>query len=383
MVLMALDHGRDFTMDFSASAPTNLSTTTVPLFFTRWITHFCAPVFVLLTGVGAAFAGSRRTSRQLSWFLLTRGLWLILLEVTVVRLGWTLNINYHFVLLQVIWAIGCSMVVLAGLVHFQPIVAGLFGTVLVLAHNLLDSVHASQFGSSAWLWYLLHEHGSLRPFPWMRLVVGYPLVPWVGVMAAGYWLGTSLTSRAASHSDPTSHAITSAPAAGSRLLALLGVAMTLAFVIVRAINHYGNPNPWSPQPRGSVFTFLSFLNCDKYPPSLDFLLMTLGPSLIALALLNGRSIGRLSIWLRTFGRVPLFFYLLHLFVLHIVVVLLASPKLVLDPDLRNRLLTQGSPGFGLGVVYLVWAIAIVALYFPCRWYAGVKQHSRNPWLSYL
>jgi uncharacterized membrane protein len=368
MVLMALDHARDFTMGFGRGGPTNLATTTVALFFTRWVTHFCAPTFVLLAGTGAGLARRSKSPPELAWFLFSRGLWLVLLELTVVRLGWMLNLNYHFVVLQVIWALGWSMVVLSAFVFSPPLVAAVFGAVLVLGHNLLDGVQATQLGQASWLWHVLHESGRLQPTSWTTVMLAYPLVPWAGVMAAGYALGCLLPEEAA---------------ARRRLLLRLGTGLTLAFLIVRGLNGYGDPRPWTPQPRGAVYTVLSFLNCEKYPPSLEYLLMTLGPALLAIAALELRPVGRLSQWLRTFGRVPLFFYLIHLFVLHAVTIAFALPRLVGDPAFRTRFMSEGELDWGLGGTYLVWAVAVIALYLPCRWYAGVKRRSRSRLLSYL
>jgi uncharacterized membrane protein len=364
MVVMALDHARDFTMSHGdLQGLTDPATTTVPLFFTRWITHFCAPVFVLLAGVGAALARSKRTPRELAWFLVSRGLWLVLLEVTVVRFGFMLDLSYHFVVLQVIWVIGWSMVLLAPFAFLPPSVAGVFGVVTICAHNLLDGTHPSALG---WLWYVLHAPRQVQPLPWMHVMVAYTIIPWMGVMAAGFGLGAALPRDVASR---------------RRLFARLGAGLTIAFVILRAVNVYGDPSRWSSQPRGAVYTLLSFLNCTKYPPSLAYLLMTLGPSLLLLAWLEGKALGRLSGWLRTFGRVPLFFYLLHLPVLHLVTFVGMGAK-IFDPAYRAQLAESG-PGWPLWSTYVVWAVSIVALYVPCRWFAGVKQRSRNPWLSYL
>jgi uncharacterized membrane protein len=247
-----------------------------------------------------------------------------------------------------------------------PIVAGVFGVLLIGGHNLFDGVHAAQLGSAGWLWTLLHE-GS-HDFEHVRAVVAYPLVPWMGVLAVGYYLGTQLPS----------------DVAGQRQLFLrLGLALTAGFVLVRWLNIYGDPHAWSPQPRGPVFTFLSFLNCQKYPPSLDYLLMTLGPAMLALAWLSGRPVGWLGGWLRIFGRVPLFYYLLHLFVTHAVAFAAMAPKMITDPAFRARVLENGVPDWSLEAAYAVWLVSVVVLARPCRWYAGIKQRSKNPWLSYL
>lgn len=356
MVLMALDHVRNFTGGFGN--PTDLATTTAPLFFTRWVTHYCAPVFVFLAGVAAFFAGRRRTPAALSRFLLLRGLWLVVLELTVVRFCWFLNVDYQFSVLQVIWVIGWSMVVLAGLVRLPRWAVAVFGVALITGHNLLDGVHLSH-----WLWNIAHEPTMLRPAA-RQLFVAYPLVPWVGVMAAGYAAG-ALWLR------PDRR----------RVLALLGGALVVAFIVLRAINLYGDPSPWTAQPRPG-FTFLSFLNVTKYPPSLLFLCMTLGPALLALAALDGRDAGRPGRVLAVYGRVPLFYYVLHLLVGHAVVFAACGPRLF-DPTFRARLLADGAPGWGLGATYPLWLVTVALLYPLCRWYGAVKARSRSVWFSYL
>jgi len=364
MVVMALDHARNMVMGHGNPDPLDLANTTLLLYSTRWITHFCAPTFVLLAGVGAGLSRSKKSAPELARFLVTRGLWLVLLEVTVVSVGFFLNV--HMTLLQVIWAIGWSMVLLAPLVYLPPLYAGVFGIVMCAGHNLLDGIHAQRFGSLDWLWHVAHENGLLHQEP-HRVILGYPLVPWVGVMAAGYALGCLLPRDAHER---------------RRLLVRLGLALTVQFVVVRAINVYGDPVPWTSQPRGPVFTVLSFLKCEKYPPSLDYLLMTLGPALLAIAAFELRPLNRLTSWMRTFGRVPLFFYLCHLYVLHLVTIAMFLPSLR-DPAFRARLFDRGAPGWGLAPAYLAWIVAVVALYPLCRWYEKLKQRSRNPWLSYL
>jgi len=355
MVIMALDHTRDF-FGGSLGDPTNFATTTVLLFLTRWITHFCAPVFVFLAGTSAFLTGTRRTKPGLARFLLSRGLWLILLEVTIVRVAWSFDVTFHRLTFQVIWVIGASMVVLAGLV-FLPIAAiAIFGAVLVAAHDAFDH---SNWHSNAWT--ILHVPGVVQPSAGTRLFFLYPLVPWVGVMALGYAFGAWQQL---------------APAKRRLRVATTGVVATVAFVILRATNLYGDPAPWTHQSR-MAFTVLSFLNCAKYPPSLSYLLMTLGPSLLLLAALDGRS----PRWARPFvifGRVPLFYYVLHLYLLHGAATLIALARHAPPPATR-----WGRAGFGLLGVYVAWLLAVLVLYPACRWFAGVKSRRRDQWLSYL
>jgi len=302
MVVMALDHTRDL---FSNAAfdPTDLTQTTPLLFFTRWITHFCAPVFVLLAGTSAFLSLSGGKSRgELARFLVTRGLWLMLLEVAVVTpLGWSFNFDYGFTRLQVIWVIGASMAVLAGLVPIVPRRAiGVLGLVIVLGHNVFDGPHAAWLGGFAGTWTLLHNLTPLQPFPHKTVLSIYPIVPWFGVMALGYGCVGELMLV-----DPRKR---------DRLLLIIGLAMIALFALLRASNLYGDPKPWAVQ-KDAVRTLLSFVSCTKYPPSLLYLLMTLGPAAIVLAFAD-RLPRLITEILTTYGRVPLFYYLLHLPILH-------------------------------------------------------------------
>jgi len=376
MVIMALDHTRDFFSKDLAFDPTDLGRTFPALFLTRWITHYCAPVFIFLAGTGAFLSTGRGKSRgELSRFLLTRGLWLVLLELTWVRcLGWQFNFDLHFTFGAVIWAIGWSMVALAVLVFLPLRWVTAFGILMIASHNLFDSVKPESWGSLGWLWKILHSGGMILPAKGYRFAAGYPLVPWIGVMAAGYGFGSLLLRE---------------PVERRRWLFGLGATLTLLFILLRAINLYGDPRPWSGQ-KNSLFTLFSFMNCHKYPPSLLYLLMTLGPALLVLAALDRGMIG----WLKpllVFGRVPLFYYLLHLPLIHGLAVLasywaygradwwFANPPE--GPD--APILRPADYGYGLPVVYLVWIGVVLVLYPVCRWFAGVKRLRRDPWLSYL
>lgn len=371
MVIMALDHTRDF---FHSGAllfdPTDLSRTTPALFFTRWITHFCAPVFVFLAGTGAFLSLSRgRTKKDLSWFLVTRGLWLILLELTVIHVGLFFDLNYHFAFVQVIWAVGWSMIALAALLHLPLRAVAAFGVFVCVGHNLLDRVSPESFGSFAWLWRVLHVPGPIQSGGGgFTFFVAYPLIPWIGVMAAGYAFGALLRLEERRR---------------RRVLLTLGVGLTLAFVVLRATNFYGDPQPWSRQPRGALYTFLSFVNCQKYPPSLLYLLMTLGPAISLLPVLE-RARGALARFFLVYGRVPLFYYLPHFYLLHVAA---AAFALARYGSQAVSVLPGGQPppgyGYRLWVVYLVWITAVLLLYFPCRFWARLKQRKRSAWLSYL
>jgi uncharacterized membrane protein len=306
MVIMALDHVRDFfSHELFSFDPTNLEKTTFGFFFTRWITHFCAPVFCFLAGTGAFLSLTRGKSKhQVAYFLVTRGAWLVLLEVTVVGLSWTFN---PATLVEpgggVIWALGWSMIALAALIYLPLWALTTFAVVMIAGHNLLDPLVPAQFGRLSGLWNVLHEGGPFRILPKTTFFVAYPLVPWIGVMAAGFAFGTIVNRERRER---------------QRMTLWLGVGVTVAFLLLRAANVYGDPEAWSPHARGALFTFLSFLNLQKYPPSLLYLLMTLGPALIVLAIFDrAGEPGRLQRPVLVFGRVPLFYYLLHLPLIHL------------------------------------------------------------------
>lgn len=373
MILMALDHTRDFFGGASID-PTNLATTTAPLFLTRWITHFCAPVFCLLTGTGAYLARRRRGTSQLSTFLLTRGLWLVFLELTIVRFLWQFNVDYQVTIITVLWALGWSMVVLAALVRFPTWVAGAVGGAMIVLHNLADPIQAASFGSLAPLWTVLHQPGVLYAAPGHIVILAYPLIPWVGVMAVGYSLG-ALFDLEAPHRR--------------RILLQTGIALTLAFLVLRFINVYGNPVPWSPQPT-ATFTALSFLNLTKYPPSLLFLLMTLGPALLLLRVMDGRTPPAILRPAFIIGKVPLFYYLAHILLLHVIAVFVSFARYgtihyMFESARPDQFPITQPPGWAMGlpVVYFLWIVVVALLYPCCRWYAALKARSTNPLLSYL
>lgn len=366
MVIMVIDHARDFWGGFTPN-PTDLEVTTVGLFFTRWVTHVCAPVFVFLAGTSAYLYGSRRSTKQLSIFLLTRGLWLVLLELTIIKYVWIPEPGYSMVLIQVIWALGCSMVVLAGLCFLGAKAVGLIGLVIIFGHNLLDPLTSADFGNLAILWTIAHEGGRVQMFDGVLWLIGYPLLPWIGVMAAGYYFG--VTQKLAQQQRKT-------------LYMKMGLAMIVAFIGLRLLNIYGDPTHWSTQ-ASATFTLLSFLNTEKYPPSLLFLLMTLGPALCILVWFEGWSQnGRLRTGLLVFGRVPLFFYILHLYLLRIT-------ALPVSFALYGAAATNPPPGpagsamLGMAATYIAWVTAILILYPACRWFARVKKERRDWWLSYL
>jgi len=370
MAVMALDHVRDFfhSATLQGVDPMDLARTTPWIFVTRFVTHYCAPLFSFLAGTGVFLSTLRgKSKREVSWFLVTRGLWLVLLELTFFYWGWFFALPLHDNNALVIWALGWSMVVLAGLIHLPLPAIAAFAGVLIVGHNALDGVTPADFGAQAWVWHLLHVPGTFPVADGYRLFVMYPLVPWVGVMAAGYCLG----------------AVYRWEAPRRRLLLFrLGAALIGAFVVLRLTNLYGNPVPWTEQPRPG-FTLLSFLDVAKYPPSLDYLLITLGPGLLALAALE-RGTPTVLQPLLVFGRVPFFYYLLHLPLIHGAAWLIFKVQYGRADFFFGLAPAPAGAGFSLPVVYLVWAAVVAALYLPCRWFADYKRRHRDAaWLSYF
>lgn len=387
MILMCLDHTRDFFGD-QRRVPEDLLTTTPLLFGTRWVTHFCASTFVFLAGMSAFLYGRRRTRSELSWFLMTRGIWLIFLEFTVIHFAWLHTFAEFPSMLIVIAAIGLCMIIMAGLVWLSPTVVGIFGLVIIVGHNLLDPIVPEDLGHWSQLWILLHEGGFPFQIGSWSIAVGYPILAWLGVMAAGYGFGF-LWSRS--------------PSPG-RLSLLIGGGATAAFLVVRAANGYGCPNPWESQ-TAPLLTVCSFLNCRKYPPSLSYLLMTLGPMLMLLgywsiresgrsdAGLNSDDTGQLPVrsdavrrFLAVPGRVPLFFYILHLYLLHAAVRLWylaargdgASP---MQAAFRGEF--PDTYGFGLETVYVAWILMLAILWPLCLWYGRFRRQRREWYWSLL
>jgi len=376
MIVMALDHTRDYFTNLRFE-PETLAQTYAALFFTRWITHFCAPMFFFLAGTSAFLYGRRHTPGELSRFLWTRGLWLIALEFTVVGTGWTFQIPFGF--FGVIWALGASMLIMAAIVRLPMRWIGVLSIGMIVTHNLLDPLRPRQFGSLAWLWNLLHARGGvLLPFQ-IREFVLFPLIPLMAVMAAGYVFGQLYLMERDRR---------------RRLLTTLGLVLIAAFMVLRLTNIYGNP----PAGQGGVSqgdfriqptlekTVILFFDVEKYPTSLQFLLMTLGPSFLLLAWLDKTYVPRGMGALLTFGRVPMFFYVVHIYLIHSLAVLVAALHHESVGWLFHGAFFGETPdgyGYNLPFVYLMWAIAVALLYFPCRWFADLKQRRKDWWLSYL
>jgi uncharacterized membrane protein len=379
MVLMAIDHVRVYS-GLPAGGPTP------GIFFTRWVTHFCAPAFIFLAGTSAFLYG--RKHADLSRFLLIRGAWLVLLELTFLRVAWTFNFDFkRYEMAGVIWVIGWCMILLAGLVKLPLAAVATIGVAIIAAHNLIDPdlgtlIPALRDNSLAGLWKILYigffagpvRFGADGPY----LIVLYSIVPWIGVMAAGYAFGKVLTLP---------------PARRNRLCLAIGLGAIALFLVLRGFNLYGDPRPWKAAVQGpngfhAMPALLAFLNTTKYPASLDFLLMTLGPILALIPWLEGAR-GVLARWIMVFGRVPFFFYMLHIPLIHAVALVVSklrlgqvSPWLFDNHPMGNPPAPDGYT-WNLGLLYAVWAVAIVLLYFLCRWFANLKATRKDWWLSYL
>ena len=368
MILMALEHSRD-EVGVAGQTPTDLATASTALFMTRWITNICAPVFFLLTGTGACLSRRRRSPGNLAGFLLTRGLWLIVLDLVVLRcLAYQFNFDYRVTLLLVLWALGWSMIALAALVRLPAPVVTAIGVVMIAGHNLFDGVR-----SASPLWSVLHQPGFVLNTPAHVVFTAYPLIPWIGVTAVGYGLG-QIYSWSASRRRA--------------FLLRLGLMLTLALVALRALNVYGDPSRWSRHDT-TLYTVLSFLNTTKYPPSLLFLLMTLGPALLFLGAVDAATprVLRPAI---IFGRVPLFYYIVHFPLIHLLALVTCYARygtghwMFESPDLAHYPFTAPPGwGFSLPIVYLIWALIVCAMYPLCHWYAALKARRSDPWLSYI
>lgn len=356
------------------SEPTNMETTTSILFFTRWITHFCAPVFVFLAGTSAFLYGSKKESKKdVSLFLFTRGLWLILLEVTLMNFGWFFDIGFSLTVFQVIFAIGFSMVCLAGFIYLPNKILLVLGIILVAGHNFLDPVTFNGSGVKDILWYLLHQQNYVNSSGGVFYFY-YPVIPWVGLMILGYLFGGFYVKGYDQ-------------AKRKKALLWIGVSSIALFILLRAINIYGDLVPWSEQ-KDSLFTLMSFFNTTKYPPSLLFLLMTIGPSLLFLYFTENIK-NKITDALVVFGRVPLFFYVVHIYLIHLLALLGAAFSGLLWTNLAITAEgffagTLASYGFNLVVVYISWIVVVLFLFPFCSKYNQYKTNNRSKWwLSYL
>lgn len=378
MLIMALDHVREFLHQSAILAnPTDLHTTTPALFFTRWITHFCAPVFVFLSGISAYLSGRKKTKKELQGFLLKRGIWLVLVELLIITPGWTFSPFYNLFILQVIWAIGLSMILLSLLVRLPLPYIAATGLLIFLGHNLLDYINnlwPAPGTPGGVLWKLFFTtNGVIFPLGPGHVVFDlYAVLPWTGVMLLGYGAGYFYQSP-----YPASKR--------RRLLLLTGCGAVLLFTILRLLNKYGDPSPWSFQ-RNSLYTFMSFLNTTKYPCSLLYLLMTLGPACIFLSFTE-RLDTPFSRLVSVYGRVPFFYYVCHLYLVHFICVIVFFASGYTGKDISAPpspfFFRPPSLGFGLWEVYGIWLLIVFLLYFPCKWFEQYKRTHRQWWLSYV
>ena len=375
MVIMALDHTRDFFHYGSFfSNPTNLETTTPFLFFTRFITHYCAPVFVFLAGTSAFLYGSRKTKNELFKFLFTRGIWLIFLEIVVNNLIWKFDISYSRLILQVIWAIGFSMISLSFLIYLSRKSLIVIGSIIILGHNLLDGIVLSGTSIKSVVWYLLHQVNFIPFGNDKDIGVFYPVLPWIGIMILGYCLGTLYTK----DFDVKIR---------KKWLLQMGIGATVLFFIIRGLNMYGDLQPWAIQDTNTK-TVLSFFKITKYPPSLAYTLITIGPALLFLYGIENVK-NKITDFFLVFGRVPLFYYFLHILVIHVLAIV---GILIFGGNWKDMILTKEvfansgliNYGYSLFIVYLVWVGVIALLYFPSKKYMIYKANNKDKWwLSYL
>lgn len=359
---MALDHTRDFFhYDAFIHDPLNLLYSPVDLFLTRWITHFCAPTFIFLTGLSAYLYGLKHTKNQLSKFLFSRGLWLIFLEITIIAFAWFFNFNFSNPTLMVIWAIGISMVFLAFMIRLPYVAIIITGLAIVFLHNLTDTIRFATGSIINDLWMVLHVQGEMHISQHFGIFVFYPVLPYLGLICLGYASGKLFSPEVDSPKR-------------RKVLLWLGTLCVVLFIVLRYINVYGDPYPWEYQ-IATRYTILSFINCNKYPVSLLFALMTLGPSILFLYFFDGVQ-NRLTKILTTIGKVPMFYYVVHLYLIHTIAFLTERASNISPFQLAGR--------FHLWTVYIIWLGVVSVLYFPCRWYG--KYKATNPekwWLSYL
>ncbi|MEP7255783.1 MAG: heparan-alpha-glucosaminide N-acetyltransferase domain-containing protein [Ferruginibacter sp.] len=382
MVIMALDHVRDFfykinleTAGAAATGPTDLETTYPMLFFTRWITHFCAPIFVFLAGSSIYLMSRKKTKNELSMFLIKRGFWLVIVEVVIITLSWTFNPLYNLLILQVIWAIGVSMILLGILVQLPYKVIFAIGFIIVFGHNLLDYPSISSgLKGSVLADFLYFSNFSVHPiFKDHFIIIIYSFLPWTGVMLLGYCFGKLYTPG-------------TDPAWRRKKLIQLGLGLLILFVLLRFSNLYGDPVAWTTQHRGPVYTFLSFLNVNKYPPSLLFLCVTIGTGILFLAFIE-KVQNRFTAVMNIYGRVPMFYYILHFYLIHTLVVIVFylqgfGNKDIVTPNVPFLFRPQAF-GFNLWGVYVVWAFVVIVLYPLCKKYNAYKSTHQKWWLSYL
>lgn len=370
IIFMALDHTRDY---FHANSfifdPTDPEKSNYILFFTRWITHFCAPAFSFLAGISAYLVGRKKTKAQLSYFLLKRGIWLVFIEFTIVHIGWSFNLQFESMGLLVIWSLGISMIFLAAVIHLSMKNILAISLIIIFGHNILDNIHFED----SMLWSIFHERGYYTLFNYIQLRIVYPIIPWIGVMSLGYYFGKFYNKDVL-------------PEYRQKILTQIGIGAIIGFFIIRGINLYGNSRPWLEYELFEA-TFISFLDPSKYPPSLSYLLMTLGPSLVFLGQSENLK-GRIVNFCSTFGKVPFFIYILHIYVIHFFATILAEftgygfNTMILKGFVSTNKQLIGY-GVNLGWVYVIWFGIMLLLYPSCVWFGRYKLNNKKWWLSYL
>lgn len=376
MVIMVLDHVRDYyhINAFAGNFPENLESTTLSLYFTRFITHYCAPVFVFLAGTSAFLYGQKRDTKALSKFLITRGIWLILVEIVINNFLWWFDISFGTINLQVIWAIGFCMVILGLLIYLPKKILLALGFLIILGHNMLDSITVSQENPLSIIWKMLYQSGGTSISGGRFIWFSYPVLPWIGVIVLGYCFGYFYKKD-------------TAVATRKKGLLILGISSVVLFFVLRTFNLYGDSILWSPQETTSK-TIISFFLLSKYPPSLLFLLITLGPAFLFLYGIENIK-NRITNFFIVFGRVPFFFYVLHILIVHVgaIIGLLITGKDWRIMILDNETMSSGGLngyGYSLGVVYLVWMVIILLLYPICKWFMNYKAtHKEKWWISYV
>jgi uncharacterized membrane protein len=377
MIIMALDHTRDF---FHITAwtddPLNLQTTTPMLYFTRWITHLCAPNFVFLAGASIYFQTLRKSKKELSRFLFTRGLWLVFIELFLINLEFSFDIHYHFIALQTIWSIGVSMIILSLVIRLPYMAVLTLGLLIVFGHNILDYYEAGMKQSPGWWYDLLHHPGFYKLSGDHTLLIFYPFLSWSGLMMLGYCFGKLFLSYEG--------------AERKKMLLVTGGLMLLFFAILRYTNSYGDPGKWATEKNG-LYTFLSFMKVQKYPPSLLYMCATVGPALLFLAFTDNTN-NKLSRFITVYGRVPFLYYVLHFFLIHLVSACCffarghsfsdGTHPPAISGDILPDFIAPGE-GYSLGVVYIIWICIVLALYPICKWFSEYKRNHKDWWLSYL
>lgn len=373
MIIMALDHTRDlFHITATTEDPTNLATTTAALFFTRWITHLCAPSFVFLSGFSAWLTLQKKSESETRNFFLSRGLWLMFLEFTIVNFGIWFDIHFHSILLQVIFAIGASFFILGLLIRVNIKIIGLIGISIITLHNLLPPAIQTENGLLKSLYIFFFRPGVVVQTPQFLMIGSYPIIPWLGIFLTGFYAASFFKQKTSTER--------------AKSFGLIGLSLLCLFIVIRFINIYGDPNPWTKQ-KTNIFSFLSFINVQKYAPSLSFCLLMLGIMMLLLSVAEKIKLNRFTNAISTYGKVPMFYYLAHWYLLHLILIVVIIAKGFTLKDIKHGPFDFGRPlaaGLELVPVYGVWLFVVIILYPFCKWYAKYKEENKqNKWLSYL